>query len=142
MGCHFLLQGIDFLTQGSNLHLLRLLHWQVGSLPLVPPGKSPKSTALQLKRKKKATNPRLWPVECAGGVHVTRRACTSRGLAAVAFARLEPCAGATTSQGSPDERPRGDRGQEPRVPAESGPQPTFMSEPSRNHPVNPQNHKK
>ena len=33
-----LLQGI-FLTQGSNLHLLCLLHWQVGSLPLVPPEK-------------------------------------------------------------------------------------------------------
>ena len=26
-GCHFLLQGI-FPTQGSNLHLLGLLHWQ------------------------------------------------------------------------------------------------------------------
>ena len=35
-GCHFLLQGI-FLTQGSNPHLFRLLHWQAGSLPLVPP---------------------------------------------------------------------------------------------------------
>ena len=34
-GCHFLLQGI-FQTQGSYL---RLLHWQVGSLPLAPPGK-------------------------------------------------------------------------------------------------------
>ena len=33
-----LLQGI-FWTQGSNLHLLHLLHWQVCSLPLVPPGK-------------------------------------------------------------------------------------------------------
>ena len=32
--CHSLLQGI-FLTQGSNLYLLRLLHWQVGSSPLV-----------------------------------------------------------------------------------------------------------
>ena len=32
------LQGI-FLSQGSNLHLLRLLHWQAVSLPLVPPGK-------------------------------------------------------------------------------------------------------
>ena len=31
--CHFLLQGI-FLTQGSNPHLLWLLHWQAGSLPL------------------------------------------------------------------------------------------------------------
>ena len=31
-------QGI-FLTQGLNLHLLCLLHWQLGSLPLGPPGK-------------------------------------------------------------------------------------------------------
>ena len=36
VGCHFLLQGI-FLTQGLNLNLLHLLHWQVGSLPLAPP---------------------------------------------------------------------------------------------------------
>ena len=36
--CHALLQGI-FLTQGSNLHLLGLLHQQVDSLPLAPPGK-------------------------------------------------------------------------------------------------------
>ena len=41
-GCHALLQGI-FLTQGLNLNLLYLLHWQVGSLPLAPPGK-PRST--------------------------------------------------------------------------------------------------
>ena len=34
-----LLSGI-FPTQESNLQLLRLLHWQMGSLPLVPPGKS------------------------------------------------------------------------------------------------------
>ena len=33
VGCHALLQGI-FLTRGSNLYLLCLLHWQVGSLPL------------------------------------------------------------------------------------------------------------
>ena len=38
MGCHALLQGI-FLTQGLNLHLQRLLHWQAGSLPLAPAGK-------------------------------------------------------------------------------------------------------
>ena len=38
VGCHAFLQGI-FLTQGSNLRLLRLLHWQAGSLPLAPPGK-------------------------------------------------------------------------------------------------------
>ena len=29
-------------TQGSNMHLLCLLHWQAGSLPVVPPGKPPK----------------------------------------------------------------------------------------------------
>ena len=38
VGCHALLQGI-FSIQVSNPHLLHLLHWQVGSLPLVPPGK-------------------------------------------------------------------------------------------------------
>ena len=36
--CHFLLQGI-FPTQGLNSGLLCLLHWQVGSLALAPPGK-------------------------------------------------------------------------------------------------------
>ena len=39
-GCHALLQGI-FPTQGLNPHLLSLLHWQAGSLTLVPPGKYP-----------------------------------------------------------------------------------------------------
>ena len=29
----------DLPVQGSNLHLLCLLYWQVGSLPLAPPGK-------------------------------------------------------------------------------------------------------
>ena len=38
-GLHFLLQRI-FPTQGSNLHLLRLLHWQAGSLLFELPGKS------------------------------------------------------------------------------------------------------
>ena len=38
VGCHALLQGI-FPTQGSNPCLLRFLHWQVGSLTLVPPWK-------------------------------------------------------------------------------------------------------
>ena len=36
VGGHALLQGI-LLTQDSNLHLLGLLHWKVGSLPLAPP---------------------------------------------------------------------------------------------------------
>ena len=40
VGCPALLQGI-FTTQGSNLHLLCLLHWQAGSLPLAAPGKPP-----------------------------------------------------------------------------------------------------
>ena len=38
LGCYFLLQGI-FPTQGSNQHLLCLLHWQADSLPSRPPGK-------------------------------------------------------------------------------------------------------
>ena len=38
VGCHALFQGI-FLTQGSNPGLLRLKHWQAGSLPLAPPAK-------------------------------------------------------------------------------------------------------
>ena len=37
-GLHALLQGI-FPTQQSNPHLLCLLHWQVGSLAVTPPGK-------------------------------------------------------------------------------------------------------
>ena len=39
VGCHFLIQGI-FLTRGLNLHLLNVLLWQVGSLPVEPSGKS------------------------------------------------------------------------------------------------------
>ena len=38
VGCHFLLQGI-FPTQGTNLCLLSLPHWQASSLPLMPHGK-------------------------------------------------------------------------------------------------------
>ena len=38
VGCHALLQRI-FPTQESNPHILSLLRWQAGSLPLVPPGK-------------------------------------------------------------------------------------------------------
>ena len=39
VGCHALFQGI-FPTQGSNPSLFRLLHWQPGSLPLEPPGRT------------------------------------------------------------------------------------------------------
>ena len=38
VSCHFLLQWI-FPAQGSNLHLLSLLHWQMCSLPPAPTGK-------------------------------------------------------------------------------------------------------
>ena len=38
MGCYAFLQRI-FLIQGLSPHVLHLLHWQEGSLPLVPPGK-------------------------------------------------------------------------------------------------------
>ena len=49
-GCHALLQGI-FLTQGSNPHLVCLLNWQAGCLPLVPPGK-PEHTSSHYKSSK------------------------------------------------------------------------------------------
>ena len=53
MGCHFILQGI-FPTQGSNLHLLHLLHWQVGSLPLMPPGKLPRTYSQMVYKNEEA----------------------------------------------------------------------------------------
>ena len=48
VGCCALLQGI-FPIQGLNLRLLCLLHWQAGSLPLVPPGKPIYYVTNQLK---------------------------------------------------------------------------------------------
>ena len=45
VGCHALLQGI-FPTQGLNLRLLRLLHWQAGSLPPAPPRKPAQGTVV------------------------------------------------------------------------------------------------
>ena len=36
VSCHFLRPGI-FQTQGLNMRLLHLLHWQANSLPLPPP---------------------------------------------------------------------------------------------------------
>ena len=43
VGCHFLFKE-TFLNQGSNPCLLRLLHWQVDSLPLSPLCPSPPNT--------------------------------------------------------------------------------------------------
>ena len=51
VGCHALLQGI-FLTQGSNLCLLHLLHWQAGSILLAALGEkavAPHSSTLAWK---------------------------------------------------------------------------------------------
>ena len=51
VGYHALLQGI-FPIQGSNPHLL---HWQAGSLPLVPPGKHDGSEYLEETRSRTHT---------------------------------------------------------------------------------------
>ena len=37
VGCHALLQG-TFPTLESSMNILRLLHWQAASSPLMPPG--------------------------------------------------------------------------------------------------------
>ena len=52
VGGRALLQGI-FPTQGLNLCLLRLLHLQVGSLPLAPPGKPQLGAVSNMKRQQK-----------------------------------------------------------------------------------------
>ena len=46
VGCHALIQGI-FPSQGLNLSLLHLLHWQPGSLPLLPPWKPLRESELK-----------------------------------------------------------------------------------------------
>ena len=52
----------DLPDPGSNLHLLCLLHWQVGSLPLAQPGKPPRvfSSAAIQKHPFFAAQPSLW----------------------------------------------------------------------------------
>ena len=50
VGCGALLQGI-FPGQGPNFHLLYLLQWQAGSLPLMPPGKLHQSLNIVIKKK-------------------------------------------------------------------------------------------
>ena len=59
VGCHFLLQEI-FLTQGLNRHLLCLLHWQMDSLSLAPPGKPFIRVIILL-----ISNPERWCCESA-----------------------------------------------------------------------------
>ena len=60
VGCHALLQGI-LLTQGWNPHLLPLLHWQEGSLPLAPPRK-PK-TCIQFSSVQSLSRVRLFATQ-------------------------------------------------------------------------------
>ena len=69
VGCHALLQGI-FPTQGSNLHLLGLLHWQAGSLSVAPPGK-PQAQGPQL------LSPSAAPTEA----RTSQNPCTATGEA-------------------------------------------------------------
>ena len=57
VGCCRLLQEL-FLTQGLNSNLLPLLRWQIGSLPLAPPGKPKEnncSTACKSRNKLEKT---------------------------------------------------------------------------------------
>src|SRR5574340_839742 len=62
VGCHALLQGI-FPTQGSNLCLLHLQHWEAGSLPVAPPGKSTKLDDVTLNHPKSHSQVCVWAQE-------------------------------------------------------------------------------
>ena len=59
VGCHVLLQGI-FPIQGSNPHLLCLLHWQEDSLPLASPGKPQRKPSVGLIWKSGLQRWRVW----------------------------------------------------------------------------------
>ena len=66
VGCHFLLQGI-FLTKGSNLYLLCLLHWQADSLPLHHLGSKHYSSEGQLvsRQTTETSGPTCWKPRCS-----------------------------------------------------------------------------
>ena len=70
VGCHALFQGI-FLIQGSSQHLLYLLHWQAGSLPLAPPGKPflMVSSAESLSPVQLFVTP--WTAACQASLYIT-----------------------------------------------------------------------
>ena len=63
-GCHALLQEI-FPTQGSNPHLLCLLHWQAGSLPLAPPGKPEQPPAAAVAKSLQSCSTLSDPMDCS-----------------------------------------------------------------------------
>ena len=64
VGSHSLLLGL-FPTQGSNPGLLYLLHWQVGSLPLVPSGKPLEVRAVVGDKKTTLKVPALMKLSCS-----------------------------------------------------------------------------
>ena len=87
VGCHALLWGI-FLTQTSNPCLLRLPHWQAGSLPLAP-CRSPKCVIF-FKR-----------LTCGRAVSAAVQAfsgCSERGYSAVAALSLLPAGAPLASE--------------------------------------------
>ena len=64
MGCHFILHGI-FPTQGSKPSVLLLLHWQVGSLPLLPPWKSLLILSVQFSSVSQSCPTLCDPMDCS-----------------------------------------------------------------------------
>ena len=64
IGFHFLLQGI-FPTQGSNLHLLSLLHWQADSLPLGATGTNIQSSNSPSGKYPKEIKTLTWKDTCS-----------------------------------------------------------------------------
>ena len=83
VGCQALLQGI-FPTQGSNLGLLHLLHWQVGYLPLAPPGKPSENRAVYKCRL-------LLRTLMAAEADRLRRGSSAQGCKATHVQALDPC---------------------------------------------------
>ena len=65
VGGHALLQAI-FPTQESNPHLLCLLHWQVGSLPLVSPGEAQLKITSTWKPSWASPVAQLYGAQCMG----------------------------------------------------------------------------
>ena len=62
VGCHAILQGI-FLTKGSNLYLLCLLHWQADALPLHH--HSSEGQLLVSRQTTETAGPTCWKPRCS-----------------------------------------------------------------------------
>ena len=110
VGCDALLQGI-FLTQGSSLCLLCLLHWQAGSLPLALPGKpflvTPLHLFLSLNRSQ-LTMILQWFRLCFS--QLTVRA-TWLGIASVPFPQSAPSAQEVPAVDAPSADPNIEEGE-------------------------------